>query len=68
MPLLVPAITAGIESDLPTLLKAKKGNFIFCQKIGRLSMLVDLVSQFPCNTRGIVDASSDPPVSNVKLL
>ena len=30
--------------------------------------LANLVSRFPCNARVIVDASSNPPVSNVKSL
>ena len=31
-----------------------------------LGWLAHLVSQFPCNTRMIVDASTSPPVSHVK--
>ena len=33
-----------------------------------LGWLADLVSRFACNTRVIVDASSNPPVSRLKLL
>ena len=33
-----------------------------------LLTLAHLVSRFACNTRVIVDASSNPPVSNVKSL
>ena len=34
----------------------------------KLMWLAHLVSRFACNTRVIVDASSNPPVSNVKSL
>ena len=36
--------------------------------LSNLGWLVHLVSWFACNARVIVDASSDPPVSNVKSL
>ena len=32
------------------------------------SLTRHLISRFACNTRMIVDASSNPPVCNVKLL
>ena len=36
--------------------------------LGVLGWLAHLVSRFACNTRVIVDASSNPPVSRLKLL
>ena len=44
----------------------RRGELLFSLTI--LSESQKLVSRFACNTRVIVDASSDPPVSNVKSL
>ena len=49
--------------------KLGSANLKICFRVGwATEALAHLISRFACNTRVIVDASSNPPVSHVKSL